>query len=154
MPTTAPSTPGDNIGHRAARGRPSLGDRQHVTAALWPRLEALVDESRGPLDRSPYLADLLAWHIGRPDLLRDTQLAIEFTLTADPAASDAARPTHAQTRHATVRVHPDVAHELDRRASDCGLPRAVFIAAAIAEALGVHQAPTTPSLEEGLPLAM
>lgn len=58
-----------------------------------------------------------------------------------------------QTRHCTVRVHPDVARELDRGASESGLPRAVFIADAIAESLGVSRAHTTAK-EEGLPLAM
>lgn len=149
---TAPSKPVERTVRRGAvRGRPSLGDREHVTAALWPSLEALVDESRGGLNRSPFLADLLAWHIGRPELIRHTQLAIEFS-TASGAAFDAAKPSGTKTRHCTVRVHPDVACELDRGASESGLPRAVFIADAIAEALGVRRAHAAK--EEGLPLAM
>lgn len=149
---TAASKPVERTVRRGAvRGRPSLGDREHVTAALWPSLETLVDESRGGLNRSPFLADLLAWHIGRPELIRHTQLAIEFS-TASGAALDAAKPSGTKTRHCTVRVHPDVAVELDRGASESGLPRAVFIADAIAEALGVSRAHTAK--EEGLPLAM
>ncbi|WP_241479857.1 hypothetical protein [Mycolicibacterium neoaurum] len=136
----------------AVRGRPSLGDREHVTAALWPSLEALVDDLRGGLNRSPFLADLLAWHIGRPELIRHSQLAMEFT-TRGAAAFDAAKPSGTKTRHCTVRVHPDVARELDRGASESGLPRAVFIADAIAESLGVSRAHATAK-EEGLPLAM
>lgn len=150
---TAPSTPVDHTIRRGAvRGRPSLGDREHVTAALWPALETVVDEARGALDRSPFLADLLAWHIGRPDVIRHTQLAIEFSAESC-AAFDAAKPSDTKTRHCTVRVHPDVALELDRGASESGLHRAVFIAQAIAESLGgrrVH----AHAKEEGLPLAM
>ncbi len=134
------------------KGRPHLGPREMVTAALWPSLEALVDEERGGLDRSPFLADLLAWHVGRPDLIRHRQLAIEFT-TRDGEPIDAAKPLGAKTRHCTVRVHPDVARELEKGRKKSGLPRGVHIADAIAEALGVSQARVSAK-EEGLPLAM
>jgi hypothetical protein len=111
-------------------------------------LEALVDTARGSLDRSPYLADLLAWHVGRPDLIRHAQLTMEFA-TGQTAGSD--ETPEAKTRHCTVRVHPAVADELDRRATESGRPRAVYIADAIAEGLGARRARTKA---EGLPLAM
>jgi hypothetical protein len=155
----APSKPVEHTGHRGSvRGRPSLGDREHVTAALWPSLEALVDEERGSLNRSPFLADLLAWHVGRPDLIRHKQLTIEFEFTAEfparaAAVLDAAKPAGTKTRHCTVRVHPDVAHELEERRKRTGQARGVFIANAIAESLGVTQTHTSAN-EEGLPLAM
>lgn len=150
---TAAPAPQDHLTRpRAVKGRPHLGPREIVTAALWPSLEALVDDTRGGLDRSPFLADLLAWHVGRPDLIRHSQLAIEF-VTGGGAAFDAAKAPGAKTRHCTVRVHPDVAHELESGASKSGLPRAVFIADAIAESLGVSRAHATAK-EEGLPLAM
>ncbi len=132
------------------RGRPHLGPRTVVTAALWPGLERLVDGTRGPLDRSPFLADLLSWHVGRADLIRHHELALPLpTDCTDALAAHSA----GATRHCTVRVHPDVAHELERGASEYGMPRAVYIADAIAESLGVSRAHATVK-EEGLPLAM
>lgn len=150
---TAASQPVERtVRRRAVRGRPSLGDREHVTAALWPELEAVVDRARGGLNRSPFLADLLAWHVGRPEVIRHPQLAIEFS-TGEDADVDAAKPAGAKTRHCTVRVHPDVARDLHRGASESKIPRAVFIADAIAESLGVPRAQSAAK-EEGLPLAM
>lgn len=153
---TAPTPQEHTTRPRAAKGpqgRPHLGPREIVTAALWPGLEVLVDEVRNGLNRSPFLADLLAWHVGRPDLMRDSQLTIAFVTTDDATVGNAGKPLGAKTRHCTVRVHPDVAFELDRGASESRLPRAVFIAGAIAESLGVNRAHTTAK-EEGLPLAM
>lgn len=126
------SKPVERTVRGAVRGRPSLGHREQVTAALWPSLEALITDARGSIDRSPFLADLLAWHVGRPDVIRHTQLAIKFR--TDDAVVDAPKPSGPRaTRHVTVRVHPDVARELDRRARKSGLPRGVFVAEAIAE---------------------
>jgi hypothetical protein len=64
---------------------------------------------------------------------------MEFSAGSRPVLA-ACRPSGTRTRHCTVRVHRDVARELDREASESGVPRAVFIAGAIAESLGVHQA--------------
>lgn len=130
------------------RGRPHLGPRVVVTAALWPALEHLVDDVRGPLDRSPFLADLLASHVDRPDLIRHQQLALSLT-SHDGMPG---RPRGA-TRHCTVRVHPAVAGELVAHAERAGLPRAVYNAMAIANILVSCGAETTAK-QEGLPLAM
>ena len=105
---TAPAPPEHTTHPRSVKGRPHLGPREIITAALWPSLEALVDTARGSLDRSPYLADLLAWHVGRPDLIRHAQLTMEFA-TGQTAGSD--ETPEAKTRHCTVRVHPAVADE-------------------------------------------
>ena len=144
---TAPPYP-----HSVAIGRPHLGPRTVVTAAMWSALEEAVDVARGSLDRSPYLADLLAWSVGRPELIRHNQLAIEF-FAGNRAAVEVFGPADMRTRHRTVRVHPDVAGELDRGAIEKGLPRSVFIADTIAQSLGVRRA-TSAAKEEGLPLAM
>jgi hypothetical protein len=113
-------------------------------------LEALVDTARGSLDRSPYLADLLAWHVGRPDLIRHTQLVMDFEQGQRATSDDTPA---AKTRHCTVRVHPAVADELDRRAAEFGCPRAVYIADAIAERLGARRSRTTTKAGV-LPLAV
>lgn len=138
--------------HATSRGRPHLGPRTVVTAALCCGLEQVVDDARGGLDRSPYLADLLAWHVGRADVIRHNQLAMEFSTSSRPAFA-VCRSSGTRTRHCTVRVHPDVARELDRGARESGLPRGVYIADAIAKSLGVRRG--NGGLKEGgLPLAM
>lgn len=136
----------------SSRGRPHLGPRTVVTAALGPGLERLVDGARGTLDRSPFLADLLSWHVGRADLIRHRQLALALQ-TGNPDAIVPALSTGG-TRHCTVRVHPAVAAELVIRAKELGLPRAVYNAHAIAELLGSATMPVPATTEEGLPLAM
>lgn len=147
---SAPNPVEHAIPKAVARGRPHLGPREVITAALWPSLEALVDHARGGLDRSPYLADLLARHVGRPDLVRHSQLTITFG-AADVCDAQAVQDSR-KTRSCTVRVHPAVAHELNRRASDFRLSRATYVADAIAEWFGaVRRAATN---EERLPLAM
>ncbi|AFM20651.1 hypothetical protein Mycch_6051 (plasmid) [Mycolicibacterium chubuense NBB4] len=132
------------------RGRPHLGPRTVVTAALWRGLENVVDGARGPLDRSPFLADLLAWHVDRPDLMRHPELGAAFER---PGGADAPAPPAHGTKHCTVRVHPAVAAELVTRADTSGLPRAVYNAYVIAELLGSASLQRL-STQEGLPLAM
>lgn len=132
------------------RGRPHLGPRVVVTATFWPNLERLVDQTRGGLDRSPFLADLLAWHVDRPDLVRHHQLILTLRVGTD--VHTLTRPNTA-TKHCTVRVHPAVAGELAARAREAGLPRSVYNAGAIAEILGAAALPLS-AIQEGLPLAM
>ena len=102
------------------RGRPHLGPRTVLTAALWSELERAVDHARGNFDRSPYLADLLAWHVERPDLIRHHQLVMSF----DSHCPSTEQEGFTGTRHCTVRVHPAVAIELVSRANALGSPRA------------------------------
>jgi hypothetical protein len=115
---------------------------------LWPVLEHLVDGARGPLDRSPFLADLLACHVDRPDLVRHRQLTLPLT-----SHNRIPRQPGGTTRHCTVRVHPAVAAELITRADRAGLPRAVYNATAIANIVASDGVETTAK-QEGLPLAM
>lgn len=146
-------TASDGARPASSLGRPHLGPRTVVTAALWPGLERLVDDIRGVLDRSPFLADLLSWHVGREDLIRHRQLSLTLQI-GGTAAVPPAHSTQA-TRHCTVRVHPAVAAELVIRANSLGLPRAVYNANAIAELLcGSAAIPVAATSKEGLPLAM
>lgn len=131
------------------RGRPHLGPRVVVTATFWPSLERLVDQTRACLDRSPFLADLLAWHVDRPDLIRHHQLILTLRVGTDVRALT--RPSTA-TRHCTVRVHPAVAGELVARAQDAGLPaRCTTLVPSPRSSVGV---PYPISDSGGLPLAM
>jgi hypothetical protein len=144
------SKPVERTVRGAVRGRPA-GHREQVTAALWPSLEALITDARGSIDRSPFLADLLAWHVGRPDVIRHTQLAIKFR--TDDAVVDAPKPSGpglpGMSRFACIPMW----HVNLTVARKSGLPRGVFVAEAIAESLGVRRTRTTTQ-DERLPLAM
>ena len=54
------SKPVERTVRGAVRGRPSLGHREQVTAALWPSLEALITDARGALIARP------SWPISWP----------------------------------------------------------------------------------------
>jgi hypothetical protein len=136
------------VQHAAPRGRPHLGPRTVLTAALWCELEQAVDHARGNFDRSPFLADLLAWHVERPDLVRHHQLVISFE-----RCPFTEREGFTGTKHCTVRVHPAVAIELIARANAVGSPRAVYNANALADLLGVPRLRTS-TIEKEWPLAM
>lgn len=53
-------------------GRPHLGPRHVVTTRLPEAVRQAVDEAAAAqgVDRSTYLADVIAAHVGRPDLVR------------------------------------------------------------------------------------
>jgi hypothetical protein len=118
-------------------GRPHLGPREVVPAAMWPALLAGVDHARGTLGRSAFLADLLSRRVGRPDLVRHSQLPLDIPVSVRDSSPQDSRP-----HVVTIRVHPDVAAELDTAASEAGLARQVHIAEEIASELGYFH-PTT-----------
>jgi hypothetical protein len=127
-------------------GRPHLGPRDVVPAAMWPALLAGVDHARGTLGRSAFLADLLSRRVGRPDLVRHDQLPLDIPDSVKDSSSQDGRP-----HVVTIRVHPDVAAELDRAANEVGLARQVLIAEEIANELGYSHPTTRTGV---LPLAM
>lgn len=132
-------------GGQRRSGRPHLGPRAVVPAAMWAELLAGVDHARGPLGRSAFLADLLSRRVGRADLARHGQLPLDVPVSL--AESAPRGPRHV----VTIRVHPDVSAELDRAASQAGLARQVHIAQEIADELGYSH----PTASTGvLPLAM
>ncbi|MEN4466855.1 hypothetical protein VXE65_32955 [Mycolicibacterium conceptionense] len=133
---------------RRRTGRPHLGPRNVVPAAMWPGLLAGVDHARGSLDRSAFLADLLSRRVGRPDLARHNQLPLDIPLALNPQEAD--EPPHI----VTIRVHPDVTAELDRGSTEAGLPRRVYLAKVIADELGYTRPATAASEPEVLPMAM
>lgn len=134
-----------NLSNCRRTGRPHLGPRDVVPASMWPELLAGVDLARGPLGRSAFLADVLSRRVGRPDLVRHNQLPLDV-----PATLKGSTP-HDSRHSVTIRVHPDVAAELERAARALGLPRQAHIAEEIADELGyTHTAARTGVL----PLAM
>lgn len=166
---TADVTPSSE-GTPRRRGRPHLGEREVVKAALNDQELALVDALRGGLERSAFLGVVITEHVGRTDLLpRADQLSLvddalndaELRRLVDKAIASGAvtgpstparRPAKRQRRpDATVRVHPEVRREVERRRQRLGIPQNHYNADVIRERLGL--APRM-ARSEALPLAM
>lgn len=107
------------------------------------------------LARSEYLADLLALHVDRPDLVRHNDIALPQT---SPPATDHDHDEDesgldGDPHTTTIRVHPDVADEIQNRAAQLAIHRGTYITYVVSE----HCQLPTPSLtkpQEVLPLAM
>lgn len=152
------------IGPPRKVGRPSLGDRVVVKAALTPRELAVIDVLRGDWERSTLLGVILTEHIGRRDLLpRPNRLPlVENVLKTEtverllhevgdtPQQPASHRPAR-RPLEATVRVHPDVREEFKRRSHRAGLSLRQYNADVIRERLGIEP---RAGRTEALPLAM
>ena len=152
------------LGPPRSVGRPSLGDRVVVKAALDMQELAVIDVLRGDLERSAFLGVILTEHVGRPDLLPQPdqlRLVDDVLNTAavqrilDEVASQPPRPPARRARRvqrpdATVRVHPDVREEFKRRSQRAGLSLCQYNADVLCRRLTETRAGRT----EALPLAM
>lgn len=147
-------------------GRPSLGDRVVVKAALDRQELAVIDLLRGNLERSAFLGVLLAEHVGRPDLLPQPEqlslvddtpsaAAVQRLLADVSGQPESPTPPRRRLRQrkpdATVRVHPDVRNEIERRRQRAGLAQCHYNADVIRERLGIEP---RAGRTEALPLAM
>ncbi|ULN44707.1 hypothetical protein MI149_29885 (plasmid) [Mycolicibacterium crocinum] len=149
-------------------GRPSLGDRVVVKAALDLQELAVVDVLRGEMERSTFLGVIFTEHIGRPDLhpQPDQLPLVDNVLSLGTAAvkrliqeigevpqrpAPRRRPRRVQPLEATVRVHPDVREEFKRRSQRAGLSLRQYNADVIRERLGIEP---RAGRTEALPLAM
>lgn len=147
-------------------GRPSLGDRVVVKAALDRPELAVIDLLRGNLERSAFLGVLLTEHVGRPDLLPQPEqlslvddalsaAAVQRLLAEVSGQPEIPTPPRRRLRErkpdATVRVHPDVRNEIERRRQRVGLAQCHYNADVIRERLGIEP---RSARTEALPLAM
>ena len=154
------------LGPPRSVGRPSLGDRVVVKAALDMQELAVVDMLRGDLERSTFLGVILTEHVGRSDLLpqpEQLRLVDDVLNTAavqrilDEVGSQPQRPAPArrarrvQRPDATVRVHRDVREEFKRRSQRAALSLCQYNADVIRERLGIEP---RAGRTEALPLAM
>ncbi|MCV7191367.1 hypothetical protein [Mycolicibacterium brumae] len=132
------------------RGRPHLGDREVVKVGLYPSEVATVDGLRGPVDRSTFLAEILAEHVGRGDLLNPRHQLTLLNVDAGSAAQDApSGDADDHVLYATARVHPEVRGEIERRRGR--LPQATYNAQVVRARLGLTQpAMTVRRDQEGM----
>lgn len=161
-----PAVTARRVGPPRGVGRPSLGDRVVVKAALDRQELAVVDVLCGELDRSAFLGVILTEHIGRPDLLpQPDQLPLVDNVISTttvkrllqeigevperPAPRRRAR--RGEPADATVRVNPDVREEFKRLSQRAGLSLRQYNADVIRERLGIEPRAGRP---EALPLAM
>jgi hypothetical protein len=149
-------------------GRPHLGDRVVIKAALTPQELGLLDLLRGDVERSVFLGVLLMEHVGRHDLLpKPEQLSLVDSvldsgvgdLVADGSLDDISiPPARTQGRRsrsfpgATVRVHPEVRDELERLRKSTGLAQCQYNADVIRVRLGLE--PRHKPTGEAMPLAI
>lgn len=121
-------------------GRPHLGPREVVVAALTSHELELVDALRGDLCRSTFLNLLLTETVGRRDLLQPTQFDLFIAALIDDKArqrlNDAIvlRPKKS-VPNTTVRVHPEVRRELEVRRCTAGMYQCRYIGHIVRERL-------------------
>lgn len=108
------------------RGRPSLGERATVTATLPMTVRKAAETAAHDhhIDLSPYLADLVCFHYGHPELMRHLSQAI---LSDSPSRiSDLTVDTFG--RHVTIRLPLPVAELVEFEASDRAVERSTLLA--------------------------
>jgi hypothetical protein len=124
MPAMAAST----------RGRPSLGERAIVTATL-PVSVRRVAEHRATdhhLNLSPYLADVICYHYGRADLMRNLRQSTVF----DAGAHVSDLTFDVIGKHVTIRLPLPVAHEVECEVGDRDVERSTLLADIVCLHLG------------------
>lgn len=117
----------------AGPGRPSLGKRADVTAKLPVTVRRAADAraQQHGIDLSPYLADLLCHHYGRPDLMRHLPQGM----------LDEQHPTSMLTidqigHHQKIRVPAPVADLIEADKSERDVDRSDLLSDVICHQLG------------------
>ncbi len=133
-------------------GQPHKGDRlllQSTQSPLAVREAVHARATASGLPDSQYLADVLALHVGRPDLVRDLDKQGGLDLSPDPLPSPSSVPPLLQTRP------PRPVWEAVRaRAASAGLSAAQYLADVVALHVGRPDLVRNLGKGEGLPLAM
>ncbi|GLC05155.1 Uncharacterised protein [Mycobacteroides abscessus subsp. abscessus] len=133
-------------------GQPHKGDRlllQSTQSPLAVREAVHARATAAGLPDSQYLADVLALHVGRPDLVRDLDKQGGLALNPDPLPSTSSVPPLLQTRP------PRPVWEAVRScAAAAGLSAAQYLADVAALHVGRPDLVRNVGKGEGLPLAM
>lgn len=134
------------------RGRPHLGPRDVVFTRLLLAVCDAVDAAAAEhgIDRSPYLADVIAEHVGRPDLMRWLDQGL---LPLGAPGRNMQGGEDFRGGHVTVRLPVPVRQAVDAAAAAHGIDRSTYLADVIAAHVG------RPDLmrrlgQEAMPLAM
>jgi len=133
-------------------GQPHKGDRlllQSTQSPLAVREAVHARATTAGLPDSQYLADVLALHVGRPDLVRDLDKQGGLALNPDPLPSTSSVPPLLQTRP----LRP-VWEALRSCAAAAGLSAAQYLADVAALHVGRSDLVRNVGKGEGLPLAM
>jgi len=133
-------------------GQPHKGDRlllQSTQSPLAVREAVHARATAAGLPDSQYLADVLALHVGRPDLVRDLDKQGGLALNPDPLPSTSSVPPLLQTR----LLRP-VWEAVRSGAAAAGLSAAQYLADVAALHVGRPDLVRNVGKGEGLPLAM
>ena len=134
-------------------GQPHKGDRlllQSTQSPLAVREAVHARATAAGLPDSQYLADVLALHVDRPDLVRDLDKQGGLDLSPEPLASGASSvPPLLQTR-----TQRPVWEAVRARAAAAGLSAAQYLADVVALHVGRPDLVRNLGKGEGLPLAM
>lgn len=133
-------------------GQPHKGDRlllQSTQSPLAVREAVHARATAAGLPDSQYLADVLALHVDRPDLVRDLDKQGGLDLSPEPLASASSVPPLLQTR-----TQRPVWEAVRARAAAAGLSAAQYLADVVALHVGRPDLVRNLGKGEGLPLAM
>lgn len=137
-------------------GRPHKGDRALIQTRPFDEVLHLVigrQHAAGIKELSPYLADVLAIHVGREDLV--AELGHKQSLPLDEAARDLPAPYPGRRTLVQTRPHREVWTAVHQRQKQAGVSS---VSQYVADVLAIHVGREDLVVElghkEGLPLAM
>lgn len=137
-------------------GRPHKGDRALIQARPFDEVLRLVisrQHAAGIKELSPYIADVLAIHVGREDLV--AELGCKPSLPLDEAPNLPQRPYRARRTLVQTRPRREVwtaVHEQQRSAGVSSVSQ--YVADVLAMHVGREDLVVELGRKEGLPLAM
>ncbi|MBE5502707.1 Uncharacterised protein [Mycobacteroides abscessus subsp. abscessus] len=118
------------------------GPRKQIASLLDPRVRAVMVAlaERHTLSVSQYIADLLAAHVGRPDLVRDLrQTTIPYLDDLNVVVDD--------DRNVGPRVHIDVYQVIAKAAADRGISMSQYVSAVCDAHVAGRELPTANQQE-------
>lgn len=140
----------------AMAGRRHKGDRALLQTRPYDEVLSLVvarQHAAGIKELSPYLADILALHVGRADLV--VELGQRQSLPLDEVSEQQPRAIAGQRTLIQVRPHREVWEAVHRRQKvSCVSSVSQYVADVLAILVGREDLVVELGRKEGLPLAM
>ncbi|BBN50933.1 hypothetical protein [Mycobacterium avium] len=137
-------------------GRPHKGDRALIQTRPFDEVLHLVigrQHAAGIKELSPYLADVLAIHVGREDLV--AELGQRQSLPLDQDTDDLLAPYPGRRTLVQTRPHREVWTAVHERQKSAGVSSvSQYVADVLAMHVGREDLVVELGRKEGLPLAM
>jgi hypothetical protein len=115
-------------------GRPHLGPRDMVATRIPLAVRDAIDVAAAAcgVTRTTYVADILAQHFGRPDLMRQQMIPL-------PRETTATRTDYGARHFVSVKLPVPVREALDQAVSERGIGRTAYLADLLAAHVGYHE---------------